>query len=108
MLYALLRSVAATALRWFYSRIDAEGLDRIPPGPALLAVNHPNALVDALVVATAIPGRVQFTARATLFTNPILAAFLRAAGVVPLIRAKDVAELQSASDAARNERSFAM
>lgn len=108
MLYPALRTVAATALRWFYSRIDAEGLERIPAGaPALLAVNHPNALVDAMVVACVVPRRVLFTGRATLFTNPLLAAFLRAAGVVPLIRAKDVAAVQSASDARRNEDAFA-
>src|SRR6185503_2139692 len=108
MLYPLLRSIASRALSWFYSRVDVAGLDRIPARtPVLLAVNHPNALVDALVVALICPRRIGFTARATLFTNPLLAAFLRAAGVVPLIRQKDVAELGATSDAERNARAFA-
>jgi glycerol-3-phosphate O-acyltransferase/dihydroxyacetone phosphate acyltransferase len=106
VLYNLLRAVAAISLRWFYSRVDAEGLEKIPAGPVLLAVNHPNSLVDSLVVAVACPRRIRFTGRATLFTNPILGAFLRSAGVVPLIRGKDIAALQSEADATRNTKSF--
>lgn len=107
MLYVLLRSVAGIALRWFYSRIDVEGLERIPAkAPVLLAVNHPNALVDALVVAWVLPRRIVLTAKATLFSNPAFAAFFRAAGVVPLIRRQDLAPLQSSKDAQRNEQAF--
>ena len=102
MLYPLLRAVAAVSTRWFYSRVDAEGLERIPAGPVLLAVNHPNAMVDALVVGLTCPRRIRFTGRATLFRNPVLAALLRSVGVVPLIRQKDVAEMGAARDATRN------
>src|SRR5437764_15485923 len=105
MLFALLRSVAGIALRWFYSRIDAEGLEKIPPStPVLLAVNHPNALVDALVVAWVSPRRMVLTARATLFSNPVSAAFFRAAGVVPLMRRQEVRSLRSSGDARRKAR----
>ena len=56
MLYALLRSIAGIALRGFYRRIDVEGLERLPrEAPLILAVNHPNALVDALVAAASAP-----------------------------------------------------
>ena len=106
MLYGLLRAVASVAMRWFYSRIDAEGLERIPTGPVLLAVNHPNAMVDALVVALTCPRRILFTGRATLFKSPLSAAFMRWAGVVPLIRQKDIAEMGATADASRNVGSF--
>ena len=107
MLYALLRAISAVCLRWFYSRIDVEGLDRLPAsGPALLAVNHPNALVDSMVVAHVCNRRLTFTGRATLFTNPIRAAFLRWAGVVPLIRQKDIAAVGATADSSRNVGSF--
>src|SRR6185503_4390189 len=96
MLYRLLRSIAGIALRWFYSRIDVQGLDRVPEGrPLLLVVNHPNALVDALVVTWTFPRRVVLTAKATLFANPFLGAFFRAAGVVPLIRQQDLTAASS-------------
>src|SRR4051812_7180246 len=109
MLYVLLRAVAGVALRWFYSRVDVSGMNRVAArGPMLLAVNHPNALVDALVVAWTMPRRVLFTAKATLFGNPIAAAFFRAAGVVPLIRSQDTAKTQSHGDGRRNERAFSL
>lgn len=109
MVYALLRSVAGVALRWFYRRIDVEGIERLPrEGPMLLVVNHPNALVDALLVGWAIPRRVNLTAKATLFHHPILARFLSWIGVVPLVRASDVREVcgGAAPDPNRNARAF--
>ena len=107
MIYPLLRALSAVALRWFYSRVDAEGVERIPMrGPAILVVNHPNAMVDAMVTALISPRRVLFTGRATLFSNPLLAAFLRSAGVVPLMRVKDAAALGAARDTIRNVAAF--
>src|SRR5690348_6207364 len=109
MLYALLRSVAGIALRWFYRRIDVEGLDRLPSNaPLLLVVNHPNALVDALLVGWAMPRRIVLTAKSTLFRNPALARFLTWVGVVPLVRSSDVrgSAAAGAIDPRRNARSF--
>jgi 1-acyl-sn-glycerol-3-phosphate acyltransferase len=108
MLYALLRSIAGIALRWFYRRIDVEGLDRLPRNaPILLVVNHPNALVDALLVGWAMPRRVVLTAKSTLFANPVLARFLAWVGVVPLVRSSDVRpSATDAIDPRRNTRSF--
>lgn len=107
MIYALLRAIAGLALRWYYSGIDVEGLERVPRhAPVLLVVNHPNALVDALVVGWIIPRRLVLTAKATLFANPALAWLLRAVGVVPLRRAKDEAASGGAPDPRRNVDAF--
>jgi 1-acyl-sn-glycerol-3-phosphate acyltransferase len=90
MLYRLLRVIAAIALRWYYAEIVVQGAGRAPRhGPLLIIANHPNALIDPLLVGTALPRRVMLTAKATLFDNPALSALLHAAGVVPLRRAKD-------------------
>jgi len=109
MLYALLRGIAGLALRWFYRRIDVEGVERLPKnGPLLLVVNHPNALVDAMVVGWAIPRRIVLTAKATLFENPGLARLLDWIGVVPLVRSSD-AKRQAGDrpvDPKRNARAF--
>lgn len=91
-MYALLRAIAGVALRWYYRDIQVEGLERIPRTcPLLLVVNHPNALIDALLVAWVVPRRVLITAKSTLFRNKIAAAVLRWLGVVPLRRATDEA-----------------
>src|SRR5919108_4593856 len=91
VLYRLLRAVAGIALRWFYREVSVRHAERIPGGatPLLLVVNHPNALVDALLVGWAMPRPITITAKATLFENPAVAWFLRYMGVVPLRRASD-------------------
>ncbi|WP_337170256.1 lysophospholipid acyltransferase family protein [Gemmatimonas aurantiaca] len=90
MLYATLKPIVGVALRWYYRSITVMGLERVPHhGPVFLAVNHPNALVDALVVGWCIPRQVHFTAKATIFANPVAARFFSAVGVVPLRRASD-------------------
>jgi glycerol-3-phosphate O-acyltransferase / dihydroxyacetone phosphate acyltransferase len=107
VIYSLLRSAAGIALRWYYSDVTFVGVERIPVGgPLLVAVNHPNALVDVLVAARAIPRRLQFTAKATLFSNPLATFLLRSVGVLPLRRASDEASLGTPADPSRNAQSF--
>jgi 1-acyl-sn-glycerol-3-phosphate acyltransferase len=109
MLYRALRAAADVALRWYYADIVVQGAERVPArGPLVIASNHPNALVDALLVATALRRRVRLTAKATLFEHPLLAPLLRAVGVVPLRRAKDelAARRAGAPSVARNAESF--
>jgi glycerol-3-phosphate O-acyltransferase / dihydroxyacetone phosphate acyltransferase len=107
MLYRTLRAAADVALHWYYADVVVQGHERIPQhGPLIITANHPNALVDALVVGTTTRRRVLLTAKATLFENPLLAALLRAVGVVPLRRAKDERESPGGASAARNTDAF--
>jgi glycerol-3-phosphate O-acyltransferase/dihydroxyacetone phosphate acyltransferase len=103
VLYQLLRGTAAIALRWYYADVTVQGSERVPQdGPLLILANHPNALIDPLVVGTTVERRVLLTAKATLFEHPALATLLRAVGVVPLRRAKD--ESRGAAGAAAPDR----
>jgi glycerol-3-phosphate O-acyltransferase / dihydroxyacetone phosphate acyltransferase len=109
ILYWLLERVAEVALRWYYADVIVQGRARMPAhGPVLLVANHPNALVDAMVVVTAVRRRVLLTAKATLFERAPLAVLLHSIGVIPLRRAKDEREsTTTTSDArARNSASF--
>lgn len=108
MLYDALKPIVRIALHWYYRSITVAGAERIPEhGPVFLAVNHPNALVDALVVAVATKRRVRFTAKATIFSGRVAKRFLGAVGVVPLRRASDEAAAGSAStDPSRNAAAF--
>jgi 1-acyl-sn-glycerol-3-phosphate acyltransferase len=72
----------------------------------MLVANHPNALVDAMLVATTVERSVCITARATLFESPLLSFVLRRSGVIPLRRAQDVSTTTYPSPfLARNVRS---
>jgi len=108
--YALLRAIARVALSWYYGSVDVSGLERVPMrGPVLLAGNHPNALIDALVIGVFVPRHLRMLAKATLFGSPLSARVLRGLGVIPLQRAKDVRADDGATavDPARNAESFA-
>jgi len=108
ILYVIVRWIARTALDWYYRDIEVVGAERIPLGlPLLLAVNHPNNVVDALVVLRIVPRRVRITAKATLWANPILRVAFRWYGVIPLRRIKDEAVPASAKlNPARNLDAF--
>jgi glycerol-3-phosphate O-acyltransferase/dihydroxyacetone phosphate acyltransferase len=109
MLYRALRAAADVGLHWYYTDVVVQGAERIPAeGPLVIVSNHPNALVDALLVTTTLRRRVRLTAKATLFEHPLLAPLLRAVGVVPLRRAKDelATRREGASSVARNTESF--
>jgi glycerol-3-phosphate O-acyltransferase/dihydroxyacetone phosphate acyltransferase len=108
--YRILRALGRLALRWFYRDVEVVGIEQLPvTGPVLLASNHPNALVDALVITCTLRRPVTLTAKATLLENPITRGLLRLAGVVPLRRtADDAARADSAGevDPARNAGAF--
>jgi 1-acyl-sn-glycerol-3-phosphate acyltransferase len=109
MLYAFVRFIAGIALDWFYRDLTIEGAERIPrSGPLLIAVNHPNQLIDAMVVMRLAPRRVRMTGKATLFENPVLGAVLRWYGVVPLRRVRDEASggVVAPPDPSRNREAF--
>ena len=108
MIYTTIRWIAGIALHWFYGDIRVVGLKKIPRDvPLLIAVNHPNALVDSLVVGWLMPRRVVMTAKATLLENPFVAALFRILGVVPLRRASDeIRTREHPTNPARNSGAF--
>jgi 1-acyl-sn-glycerol-3-phosphate acyltransferase len=106
-MYALLRAAAGIALRWYYRDIRVLGANCIPRDqPLLVVVNHPNALIDALIVGWVMPRRVMITAKSTLFTNPIAASLLRWLGVLPLRRAVDEQTRGARAAVSRNAETF--
>lgn len=109
MLYNFLRWIAGVALHWFYSDIRVIGHHNVPKdGPIIVAANHPNALVDALVASWILPRRLSITAKATLVENPVLAVLFRMLGIVPLRRVSDEQkkEVEGTLDPARNQGAF--
>jgi 1-acyl-sn-glycerol-3-phosphate acyltransferase len=109
VLYGLLRWIAGIALHWFYADIRVVGRYKVPEGgPLIIAANHPNALVDALIAGWILPRRLSITAKATLLENPFTAMLFRAVGIVPLRRAKDEPKVatEDAPDPSRNREAF--
>jgi len=82
-----LAPLCSAAVRLFY-RFSVDGT---PPrdGPVLFVANHPNSIVDAVVVAASVGRPIRFLAKATLFDEPGLGALVRAGGAIPVYRRQD-------------------
>ncbi len=78
-------------LRIFFRKITLEGLENLPgSGPVIFAPNHPNALVDPLLLFL-LPSRyrIRFVAKAPLFKIPLLGWLMTRMGVIPVVRRMD-------------------
>ena len=81
---------ASGLLRVFFRRIEVAGLSRFPmEGPTLVVLNHPNGLVDPVVLLGFSPRPVSFVAKAPLFDMPVVGWFARALDSIPVWRRED-------------------
>ena len=70
-LYRLARGFIATALGFYFRRIERFHPERAPAtGPVLFASNHPNSLTDAFAIGSSVPRKVNFVATVQLFRFP--------------------------------------
>ena len=107
-LHGAWRGFCRALVRVFYRSCEFDGLEHLPRrGPVILCANHPNALIDAVIIQAASPRIVHPLARSGLFRNPLLRPFLAAMQAVPVHRRQD-----SGVDPSRNvamfERCFQM
>jgi glycerol-3-phosphate O-acyltransferase / dihydroxyacetone phosphate acyltransferase len=88
--YAVVRVIARFWIWFFFERVEVRHPERVPPmGPVLLCINHPNNLIDSLLVGSVVPRKVHYLATAALFRNPLIARFLVTLGVIPVYRKAD-------------------
>lgn len=74
----------------------------VPDGPVLVIANHPNSLMDGLVIMKSSGRRVRPLARAPLFEDPLLGHVLKGLGALPVYRPEDFP-----GETWRNESTFA-
>lgn len=90
MLYHFLKYIFFFVVYVFYRRIHVENEDRVPAeGPVILAANHPNTMMDPLLVALYSGRNPHFLAKSTLFKTWIQRWFLGSAHVLPVYRKQD-------------------
>jgi glycerol-3-phosphate O-acyltransferase / dihydroxyacetone phosphate acyltransferase len=103
VLETIVRWLAEALVRLYYPRRSVEGAERLPnEGPVVFVANHPNGLLDPLLVRVMTGRKARFLAKSTLFGNPAGRLAMDAFGCIPVYRAKESA----GKDASRNEESF--
>ncbi len=96
-------TLIARLLGWavgVFKDVEAVG-DAIPKGPVLVVANHPNSLLDPLIVFRIAGRRVRPLAKAPLFEQTGVGLVLRALGGLPVYRRQDDPALMD-----RNEDTF--
>lgn len=91
MLLYLLYPIVRFTLWVFFRRLEVRGRDQVPKDrPLVLVANHPNVMLDVLLLAAFAPGPFpRFLGKTTLFKNAFYAFFLRRFGGIPVARSQD-------------------
>lgn len=93
LVYWLIVGFLRLVTRVFFREIEVVGRVHVPPrGPIIFVGNHPNSLVDPVVILSSVPRRVSFAARDGLFSMPHLIPILWALGAIPIKRKQDQSE----------------
>lgn len=107
LLYRGLRSVIRAALRVFYGQIEATGLENVDPTlPTIIACNHPNSIVDPLLLGMFEQRQIAFCARDGLFKIPVFGSVLRSVGAIPIRRRAEHAPAAGGAEGPDNNDAF--
>ena len=80
-------------MRIHFKRIFIQSLQHVPrKGAAILACNHPNSFLDAIVVALTLKRDIHFLVRSDVFRKPLAAAILKRLNMIPIYRLEEGAE----------------
>jgi 1-acyl-sn-glycerol-3-phosphate acyltransferase len=71
-----------------FHRVEQQG-EPLPPGPVLVVANHPNSLLDPLIVFRVAGRPTRPLAKAPLFEQALVGSVLRALGGLPVYRRQD-------------------
>ena len=82
-------SLISNAAARVYYRLTIAGEPVPHSGPVLLVANHPNSLLDPVLVAAAAGRPVRFLAKSPLFADRAIGWLVRGAGAIPVYRRED-------------------
>ena len=88
--YYLFKLLIKFSLFFYTRKVIIKGKENIPKKGALLfMVNHPNGLIDPLIVAVNNPRIQHFLVRASAFKKPLIKRFLESLNLIPIFRIRD-------------------
>jgi glycerol-3-phosphate O-acyltransferase/dihydroxyacetone phosphate acyltransferase len=100
----LIHFIFGVGISIFFKKIELYNSENLPENSGLIFVsNHPNALIDPAMLFIALPRKVAFLAKSTLFKMPVIGYLVRTVGALPLYRQQDKGE-----DVSKNQETFAV
>lgn len=82
--YTVIKTFAKTYLTLFVDGVYVLGEEKLPPGPKIIAGNHPH-VTDALTLPFIIPEKIHFFIQHDTFTLPIIGKILEFADQIPVV-----------------------
>ena len=93
MLYRLLKLPSKIAFRFYCSKININNEAFLKAkGPLLIACNHPNSFLDAIILASLFKKPIYSLARGDVFSNKFTSSILRMLNILPVYRISEGAE----------------
>lgn len=88
--YHLVKLYISIGFVFYYKKITVKGLENIPKNKAVMFIsNHPNALIDPLLIATTNKRSTHYLTQAAVFTNNIVKNILYSFNMIPVYRMRD-------------------
>ena len=110
MIGRLIQYLVFRLVRLFYKGIEVHGT--LPKdGPVIFVLNHPNKVLDPVLLMAVCGRPITFLAKSTIFANPVQRWAASRFGALPICRPRDIGKPGGALDSedlsARNEATFA-
>jgi len=100
----LIHFIFGVGISIFFKKIELFNSENLPKKSGIIFVsNHPNALIDPALLFIALPRKIAFLAKSTLFKMPVIGYLVRTVGALPLYRQQD-----SGADVSKNQETFAV
>ncbi len=112
-IFRFIRFLVFALVNLYYPRLEVHGAEKIPNDkPIIFVPNHPNGLLDPILIMMAANRPVSFLAKGTLMGNPVGRLFLGAFAALPIYRLRDAGQAGGPVDEddmkARNEQVFSV
>lgn len=106
IIYYLLRSLAKFVVFCYFRKIYVNNRENFKlKGPTIIISNHPNTLIDPVIIASFIEKPIFFLANAGLFKHPLAASLLRYLYCIEVKRFEDTGVKSPDNTAAFNQSS---
>ena len=100
----LLHIIFGVGISLFFRQIEIVGAKNMPKnGGVIFVSNHPNALIDPMLLFVSLPRNIAFLAKSTIFKIPIIGFLARTVGALPLYRQQD-----TGADVSKNQETFTL